>query len=90
VSDTLTESPQVHSNDSFELKEIIKPPHIAKAPGPDFFAGMIDHDGRKIPVIDLNLKFGLGATRCDGKTRILVVQFQGTEMGLLADDITLR
>ena len=57
---------------------------------PDFVAGMIHHDGRKIPVMDLNLKFGLGATRCEEKTRILVVQVNKTQVGLLADEIKLR
>ena len=91
MSDALPESPQAQSDASFELKEIIEPPPIAKVCGmPDFVAGIIHHDGRKIPVMDLNLKFGLGATRCEEKTRILVVQVNKTQVGLLADEIKLR
>ena len=91
VADALTESPPVQFDTSFELKEIIKLPPIAEIHGmPDFVAGVIHHDGRKIPVVDLNLKLGLGATRCEEDTRILVVQLHETEVGLLADEIKLK
>ena len=88
MSDVLTESPQIQFDTSLELKEIIESPTITKVNGtPDFVAGMIHHEGRKIPVVDLNLKFGLGATRCEEKTRILLVRVHNTEVGLLADEI---
>ena len=90
VSDALAESPQIQFDTSLELKEIIDQPTITKVSGmPDFVAGVIHHEGRKIPVVDLNLKFGLGATRREEKTRILLVQVHKTEVGLLADEIKL-
>ncbi len=82
-----TENP--HRLDApFEVNEIIEPVSITKVGGtPGFVTGVIHHEGRKIPIVDLNLKFGLGTTRCGEKSRILVVQVHETEMGLLADEV---
>ncbi len=58
MSDGLAESPQIQFDTSLELKEIIDQPTITKVSGmPDFVAGVIHHEGRKIPVVDLNLNW---------------------------------
>ncbi len=50
--------------------------------------GMINLRGRLIPVIDLHLRFQLQQRETTRKSRIVVVEFRDTLVGLLVDQVT--
>jgi purine-binding chemotaxis protein CheW len=76
-----------------KIREIIRLPDItAVAQMPDFVRGVINLRGKIIPVVDLRLKFGLGAADTTERTCIVVVQVRLTSqavnsMGLIVDGV---
>jgi purine-binding chemotaxis protein CheW len=58
---------------------------------PAYLAGLIDVQGRGVPVIDLRLKLGLSATAATENTRILVLEItvagRPIVLGLIADRV---
>jgi purine-binding chemotaxis protein CheW len=54
---------------------------------PPYIKGVINLRGRIVPVIELALKLGLGRSEPDKDSRVVVVEFQGELLGLLADRV---
>ncbi|MDC7241763.1 MAG: chemotaxis protein CheW [Spirochaetales bacterium] len=85
------------NNESYALnvsnvKEVQEFTSLTKVPRmPDFMRGIINLRGSVVPVIDLKMKFGLGATEKDIDTSIIVteVTIEGEQvtMGLLTDSV---
>jgi len=80
-----------------EAREVVEVvPHVPLRPcpgAPDYVAGLLNHRGCLVPVLDLGLR--MGAPPCGPRlsTRILVVLYPGTagvprRLGLLAESLT--
>lgn len=71
-----------------QVQEIIKFTEITKVPrSPDFVKGVINLRGHVIAVIDLREKFGLHEKTVDKHTRIIIVESQGSTLGLIVDNV---
>ena len=75
-----------------KIREIIRLPDItAVAQMPDYVRGVINLRGKIIPVVDMRVKFGMGAAAATERTCIIVVRVQtanqAIQMGLVVDDV---
>lgn len=66
-----------------ELSNITKVPHL-----PEFIKGVINLRGTIIPVIDLKLKFGMTCEEYKKHTCIIITDFSGGIMGIIADAVS--
>ncbi len=75
--------------DIMNVNEINRIPEFAQVPNsPDYLEGVINLRGRIIPVINLRKKFGMSKKDTDERSRIIVMDLQGTTMGLLVDSVS--
>jgi purine-binding chemotaxis protein CheW len=83
---------EVYGLSVLKVREIIRMQKITPVPQtPDYVKGVINLRGRIIPVIDLQVKFGLKADLAE-RTCIVVVQVtlpagQTVQMGLIVDSV---
>jgi purine-binding chemotaxis protein CheW len=69
-----------------KVKEIVRVPEITAVPDtPDFLNGVINLRGRIIPVIELNKRLCATGTDRKKSNRILVLELEGSIVGLLVD-----
>mgnify|MGYP000260851662 CR=1 FL=1 len=78
--------------DILGIKEIIEFCSLTQVPlVPDYIRGVLNLRGRVIPVVDLNVRFGLEKTETTKKTCIVVVEVHCEdgviEMGMLIDEV---
>ncbi|MHC4941946.1 MAG: chemotaxis protein CheW [Planctomycetota bacterium] len=74
--------------DFYRVREILESAeihHLVDAPG--FVKGFVRQRGRKIPVVDLCVKLGKGDCRAPGELKVLVVDFDCQEVGLLVERV---
>lgn len=70
-------------------KEIIRIPQVTKIPAmPDFIKGIINLRGHVIPVIDLKIKFGFPPSEIDVDHRILILDLEGMDLGIIVDNVS--
>jgi purine-binding chemotaxis protein CheW len=75
--------------DIFAVREIVKAQEITSVPGAsDYVLGIINLRGKIISVVDLAHRLGLGRSRIDRESRIVVVDLDGFTVGLLVDAAT--
>lgn len=68
--------------------EILRPQKLARMPrSPSFVDGVMNLRGRVFPVIDLKRRLGMSESPRDARTRIMVVDFHGDQMGLVVDEV---
>ncbi len=61
--------------------------HVTPVPNaPPFVEGVVFSRGQVVPVINLRARFGFDRKGLDLRTRLLVVQDEARQVGLLADD----
>ncbi len=65
------------------LVESTRVPHT-----PPFIEGIINLHGNIVPVIDLKKRLGLPVSEYDEETRIVVVDVQGHQIGMIVDAVT--
>ena len=71
------------------VTEIIGIQKITDLPDtPDFVKGVINLRGKVIPVIDVRLRFSLEERDYDERTCIIVVNINGTSVGLIVDSVS--
>ena len=71
------------------VREIIRMQPVTFVPdAPDFVEGVINLRGRVIPVIDLRRRFGLTVTEETNESRVLVVDSEGEDLGVIVDAVT--
>lgn len=71
------------------VTEIIGIQKITEVPDlPEEIKGVINLRGRVIPVMDIRLRFGLESRDYDDRTCIIVVNIDGTEVGLVVDEVS--
>jgi purine-binding chemotaxis protein CheW len=76
----------------YSVREILDMTEITRIPqAPHFMRGVVNVRGNAVPVIDLRLKFGLGAIETTLNTRIIIVEIQRDEevsvIGAIADSV---
>ena len=83
---------EVFALDIAQVREVLDYTAITRVPRmPDFMRGVINLRGSVVPVVDLRLRFGMGATERTVNTCVIIaeVQVQGecTLLGALADSV---
>ncbi len=83
---------EVYGLEILKVQEIIRMMDVTRVPRtPEFVRGVINLRGKVIPVVDLNLKFGLESAQDTERTCIVVVQVQRNEtrvvMGMIVDEV---
>ncbi|HSA15533.1 MAG TPA: chemotaxis protein CheW [Spirochaetota bacterium] len=74
--------------DILAVHEILRYPDITRLPNtPEFIKGVINLRGNVIPVVDVRLRFGLSTAEVTDLTRIIVIESEGKEVGLLVDNV---
>lgn len=74
--------------DISDVQEINKHIDITKAYGaPDYVRGIINLRGEIVTVIDLRQKFGIETEEINENMRVVIVESQGENIGLLVDRI---
>lgn len=69
--------------------EIIGIQKITDVPDmPDFIRGVINLRGKVIPVMDVRARFCMQVREYDDRTCIIVVNIDGTEVGLVVDEVS--
>jgi purine-binding chemotaxis protein CheW len=80
---------ETYGLDIATVHEIIRMQPITKVPKAPFYVeGVINLRGRVIPVIDMGRRFGLEKVEKDKNNRIVVVNIQGTTLGIIVDAVT--
>ncbi len=70
------------------VHEILRYPEITRLPNtPIFIKGVINLRGNVIPVVDMRVRFGFAETGVTDLTRIIVVESEGKQVGLLVDNV---
>ena len=78
--------------DISKVREVLDFTKITKVPqAPGFMRGVINLRGSVVPVVDLNMKFGMDETKKTVNSRIIIgeidVDGDGTVLGVLADSV---
>ncbi len=72
-----------------KVQEIIGLMPVTQVPRvPDYVLGIINLRGRVIPVMDLRRKFGMARQATTDESCIIVVQSNGSQMGVLVDKVS--
>jgi purine-binding chemotaxis protein CheW len=75
--------------DSMNVREIIRMQSITKIPGaPASVEGVINLRGKVTPVMDLRKRLGLAVSQESKETRIVVVEVEGQDVGLIVDGVS--
>jgi len=70
------------------VHEILRFPDITRLPNtPDFIKGVINLRGNVIPVVDVRIRFGFPLGELTDLTRIIVIETNGKQVGLLVDNV---
>jgi purine-binding chemotaxis protein CheW len=71
------------------VKEIVNPATLTTLPHlPPAVAGVADHRGDVIVVVDLRARFGLGVLEDQSRSRWVLVNVVGRSVGLIVDQVT--
>lgn len=85
---TFTLDEQYFGVNILRMREIIRPPDIAKVPrAADFMEGVINLRGVVIPIISLRARFGMPTRGFDKETRIINMEIDKTVVGFIVDAI---
>ena len=71
------------------VREIIRMQDVTSVPRrPDYVSGVINLRGRITPVVDLRKRFNLPETEISRESRIVVVDIDGQDIGMIVDAVT--
>ena len=75
--------------DILKVQEINRMVEITRVPqAPHYVEGVINLRGKVIPILDLRKRFNLEVKAYDKNTRIVVVDINGTIMGMIVDAVS--
>lgn len=75
--------------DILKVQEINRMVEITRVPqAPHYVEGVINLRGKVIPIIDLRKRFSLEVKEYDKNTRIVVVDINGSIMGMVVDSVS--
>ncbi len=70
------------------VREIIQMQEITRLPGAEYFIeGLINLRGVVIPVVDLRKRFNLDVVAYNRDTRIIVIDCEGQDIGIIVDSV---
>jgi purine-binding chemotaxis protein CheW len=71
------------------VREIVNPVPLADLPhAPAAVAGVADHRGEIVPIIDLRVRFGLPPFQDPRKAKWILIEVEGRGVGLAVDRVT--
>jgi len=71
-----------------EVREVLRYSDIAPVPGaPSFVVGIINLRGNVVTVIDTRSRFGLTKVEVNDDTRIIIIDIEDQEVGILVDSV---
>jgi len=71
-----------------EVREVLRYSDIAPVPGaPSFVVGIINLRGNVVTVIDTRSRFGLPKSVVNDDTRIIIIDIEDQEVGILVDSV---
>ncbi len=71
-----------------QVREIIRMQEITRVPrAPEFIVGIINLRGKVIPVVDLRARFSMPETERTDEHRIVVVDVDGQDIGMVVDAV---
>jgi purine-binding chemotaxis protein CheW len=71
------------------VREILNPVPLAELPhAPPAVAGVADHRGEIVPIIDLRVRFGLAPFSDPRKSKWILIEVEGRGVGLAVDRVT--
>ena len=71
-----------------ETQEIIRMTDVTRIPNANYYLeGIINLRGTILPVINLNRRLGLQEKEADEETRIVVVENNGSKVGMIVDSV---
>ena len=72
-----------------EVREVLRYSDIAPVPGsPSFVIGIINLRGNVVTVIDTRSRFGLTPKEVNDETRIIIIDIEDQEVGILVDSVS--
>ncbi len=72
-----------------QVQEIIRMPEITRIPrSPNYVKGVVNLRGKIIVVMDLDKRFGMNSKELTDDSRIVVVDIDGTVVGLVVDSVS--
>jgi purine-binding chemotaxis protein CheW len=75
--------------DIFSVERVLRYTAPTSVPDmPAYIEGVIDYQGRVVPLVNLRLRFELPAAPAIGETRILVLNVSGEWIGVVVDGVT--
>ena len=80
---------EAYGVDIGDVREIIRMQDITKVPStPSFVEGIINLRGKVIPVVDLRGRFHLDVGERSKDNRIVVIDIEGIDIGMVVDAVT--
>ena len=74
--------------DIFRVNEIIRIREITPIPHTEpHIRGLVNLRGKTIPVVDLRVRFGIPTVETTEKARIIVVEMESGQIGLVVDEV---
>lgn len=71
------------------VKEIVNPASLTELPhAPAAVAGVMDHRGEVVPVVDLRVRFGLPPSPDPRRAKWILIDVEGRSVGLAVDRVT--
>jgi purine-binding chemotaxis protein CheW len=80
---------EIYGVDIGTVREIIRTQEITHVPNaPEFVEGVINLRGKVCPVIDLRRRFEVALSDVTDESRIVVVEIDGEDVGVIVDGVT--
>ena len=71
-----------------QVREVLRITEIAPVPGaPDYVIGIINLRGNVVTVMDTRKRFNLPSIETDEHSRIVIIEVDGQEVGILVDSV---
>jgi len=71
-----------------QVREVLRMTEIAPVPGaPDYVMGIINLRGNVVTVIETRKRFNLPSIDTDEQTRIVIIEVENQEVGILVDSV---
>lgn len=75
--------------DIMRIREIVNPAEVVDVPAaPPYVIGVADHREAVVPIVDLRLRFGLPLAPPTRRSKWIIVDSFGKDVGLLVDRVT--
>jgi purine-binding chemotaxis protein CheW len=71
------------------VREIVNPARLTELPhAPPTVAGVLDHRGEVVPIVDLRARFGLSPSQASRRTKWILIEVEGRSVGLIVDRVS--